>query len=133
MNNDEKSKIRNLQTQTGIGEHPRKLKLQRTIQVTATDLIISVWDNGTEDGDIVTVFFNGHRLANQQRISKNKLTYKVKLNGIDNFLMVQADDLGTIKPNTVAVSIHDGQTEQTLVISSDLEENGAVLIRKIEY
>jgi hypothetical protein len=47
--------------------------------------------------------------------------------------MVQADDLGTIKPNTVAVSIHDGQTEQTLVISSDLEENGAVLIRKIEY
>lgn len=133
LNNDEKSKIRNLQTQTGIGEHARKLKLQRTIQVNATDLIISVWDNGTEDGDIVTLFFNGHRLANQQRISKNKLTYKVKLNGTDNFLMVQADDLGSIKPNTVAVSIHDGQTEQTLVISSDLEENGAVLIRKIEY
>jgi hypothetical protein len=100
--------------------------------VNSPELTISVWDNGTEDGDVITLFFNGHQLAKQHRISKNKSNYRVKLSGNENFLILQADDLGSIKPNTVAVSINDGQREQIIVMSADLEENGAVLIRKIQ-
>ncbi|MDX2070074.1 MAG: hypothetical protein SFV55_16725 [Haliscomenobacter sp.] len=127
-----KASIRNLQTQTALSNQGRKLKLQRTIEVKSTDLTISVWDNGTEDGDVITLFFNGQQLAKQHRISKNKSNYRVKLSGDENFLILHADDLGSIKPNTVAVSINDGQREQILVMSADFEENGAVLIRKIQ-
>jgi hypothetical protein len=127
-----KANVRSMQTQTALGSQGRKLKLQRSIEVNSSDLTISVWDNGTEDGDVVTIFFNGQRLANQHRISKNKSNYRVKLNATENFLILQAEDLGSIKPNTVAVSINDGLREQILVMSADLEENGAVLIRKIE-
>lgn len=132
LDKDVKASIRSLQTQTALSSQGRKLKLQRTIEVKSTDLTISVWDNGTEDGDVITLFFNGHQLAKQHRISKNKSNYRVKLSGNENFLILQADDLGSIKPNTVAVSINDGQREQILVMSADLEENGAVLIRKIQ-
>lgn len=132
LDKEVKANIRGLQTQTSITSQGRKLKLQRTIQVKASELTISVWDNGTEDGDVITLFFNGHQLAKQHRISKNKSNYRVKLTGNENFLILQAEDLGSIKPNTVAVSINDGIREQTLVMSADFEENGAVLIRKIE-
>ncbi|HOY18772.1 MAG TPA: hypothetical protein PLC89_15830 [Haliscomenobacter sp.] len=132
LNKDVKANIRSLQTQTSLGTQGRKLKLQRSIQVSSPELTISVWDNGTEDGDVITMFFNGHQLAKQHRISKNKSNYRVKLSSNENFLILQADDLGSIKPNTVAVSINDGQREQILVMSADFEENGAVLIRRIE-
>lgn len=132
LDKEVKANIRGLQTQTAMTSQGRKLKLQRTIQVNAPELTISVWDNGTEDGDVITLFFNGHQLAKQHRISKNKSNYRVKLNGNENFLILQAEDLGSIRPNTVAVSINDGIREQTLVMSADFEENGAVLIRKIE-
>ncbi|AEE52973.1 hypothetical protein [Haliscomenobacter hydrossis] len=132
LNKDVKANIRSLQTQTGLGTPGRKLKLQRSIQVSSPELTISVWDNGTEDGDVITMFFNGHQLAKQHRISKNKSNYRVKLSSTENFLILQADDLGSIKPNTVAVSINDGLREQVLVMSADFEENGAVLIRRIE-
>lgn len=132
LDKDVKASIRSLQTQTALNNQGRKLKLQRTIEVKSSDLTISVWDNGTEDGDVITLFFNGQQLAKQHRISKNKSNYRVKLSGDENFLILQADDLGSIKPNTVAVSINDGQREQILVMSADFEENGAVLIRKIQ-
>jgi len=132
LDKEVKANIRGLQTQTAMTSQGRKLKLQRTIQVNAPELTISVWDNGTEDGDVITLFFNGHQLAKQHRISKNKSNYRVKLTGNENFLILQAEDLGSIRPNTVAVSINDGIREQILVMSADLEENGAVLIRKIE-
>lgn len=132
LDKEVKANIRGLQTQTSITSQGRKLKLQRTIQVNAPELTISVWDNGTEDGDVITLFFNGHQLAKQHRISKNKSNYRVKLAGNENFLILQAEDLGTIRPNTVAVSINDGIREQVLVMSADFEENGAVLIRRIE-
>ncbi|WP_373551707.1 hypothetical protein [Haliscomenobacter sp.] len=132
LDKDVKASIRSLQTQTALSNQGRKLKLQRSIEVKSPELTISVWDNGTEDGDVITLFFNGHQLAKQHRISKNKSNYRVKLSGNENFLILQADDLGSIKPNTVAVSINDGQREQIIVMSADLEENGAVLIRKIQ-
>jgi hypothetical protein len=132
LDKDVKASIRSLQTQTALSNQGRKLKLQRSIEVKSPDLTISVWDNGTEDGDVITLFFNGQQLAKQHRISKNKSNYRVKLSGDENFLILQADDLGSIKPNTVAVSINDGQREQILVMSADFEENGAVLIRKIQ-
>ena len=132
LNKDVKANIRSLQTQAALGTQGRKLKLQRSIQVSSPELTISVWDNGTEDGDVITMFFNGHQLAKQHRISKNKSNYRVKLSSTENFLILQADDLGSIKPNTVAVSINDGFREQILVMSADVEENGAVLIRRID-
>lgn len=48
-------------------------------------------------------------------------------------MVLHADDLGDISPNTVAVSIDDGQREQVIIVSSNLAESGALMIRKIEF
>lgn len=110
----------------------RKIKVQRIIEVKSSQLRLRTWDSGDVDGDIITIFLNGRQLLNQYRVSKRKYAFKIELSEDNNFLVLHADDIGDISPNTVAVSIDDGEREQMVVLSSDLEESGAILIKKIK-
>ena len=58
-------------------------------------------------------------------------TFPIQLREESNFLIMHANDLGDIAPNTVALSIDDGVKEQRLIVSSNLAESGAVLIKEI--
>lgn len=110
----------------------RKVKVQRIIEVKSPNLKIKVWDNGTVDGDIVTVFLNGKLLFKDYRVTKHKYTKLVKLEKDNNYLVLHAEDLGDISPNTVAVSIDDGEREQIIILSSNLAESGAVMIKQFK-
>lgn len=110
----------------------RQVKLQRIIEVQSPKLKIKTWDNGTVDGDIVTLFLNGNLLFEKYRVTKNKYTKLVTLKEENNFLILHAESLGEISPNTVAVAIDDGFKEQVIILSSDLEESGAVLIKQFK-
>lgn len=114
-------------------KNKRKVKVGQVIEVQNNQLRIRVWDNGIVDGDYVTLFLNGQPILNNYRVSKVKRSIPVKLNREDNFLILHAEDLGDITPNTVAVSIDDGVKEQQIIISSNLRESGAILIKKIEF
>lgn len=109
----------------------RSINLTRIIEVKSNQLKIKVWDNGSVDGDIVTIFLNEKRITHQLRVTKTKRTFPVKLSAKDNYLVLHADDLGEITPNTVAVSIDDGVKEQRLILSSNLEESGAIMVKQI--
>ncbi len=110
----------------------RKVNIQRIIEVQSPNLKIRVWDNGTVDGDIVTVFLNGELLFENYRVTKHKYTKLVTLKEEDNFLILHAEDLGDISPNTVAVSIDDGAKEHVIILSSNLDESGAVLVKQFK-
>ncbi len=111
-------------------ESRRKIKLERILEVQSPNIKIKVWDNGTVDGDVASLFLNGERILDQYRVTKHRLGIPVTLNQDDNFLVLHAEDLGDISPNTVAVSVDDGAREQIIILSSNLEESGAVMIRK---
>ncbi len=110
----------------------RKIKIERIIQVQRPQLKIGVWDNGVLDGDVMTLYINGKKVMEKYRVTKRKAYINVELNEKNNFLVLHADDLGEISPNTVALSIYDGSKEQVLVMSANLKESGAVLIKRID-
>ena len=83
------------------------------------------------DGDVITIFLNGKRIADRYRVTKSKRNFSVVLDKAANFLILHADDLGEVSPNTVGVAIDDGQREQVIIMSSNLSESGAVLVRQI--
>jgi len=56
----------------------------------------------------------------------------IKLEKKTNYLILHAEDLGDITPNTVAVSVDDGVKEQRIILSSNLRESGAVMIRQFQ-
>lgn len=113
-------------------ESRRKVKVQRILQVHNENLRIKVWDNGVVDGDIVTLFLNGERLLHNYRVTKHKRGILVKLKEEYNFLILHAESIGDITPNTVAVSVDDGVKEQVIILSSNLRESGAVLVRQFK-
>lgn len=110
----------------------RKIKLQRTIDVHNPTVKIRVWDNGTVDGDIATIFLNGSQILSNYRVTKTKRAIPVTLQEGVNVLVLHAVDLGEITPNTVAISVDDGVEEQTIILSSNLEESGALLVRQFK-
>lgn len=112
-------------------DHERRIKVSHILEVESDQLYIRVWDNGTVDGDIITIFLNGEEVAYQYRVSKTKRNFPVTLDKATNFLILHADDLGEVSPNTVGVAIDDGKREQVIIMSSNLSESGAVLIRQI--
>lgn len=111
--------------------YERAIKVSHVLEVASDRLYIRVWDNGTVDGDIITIFLNGEQVANRYRVTKNKRNFPVTLSKDNNFLILHADDLGEVSPNTVGVAIDDGKREQVIIMSSNLSESGAVLIRQI--
>jgi len=113
-------------------EKQRKIKVQKVVEVQSRQLRLRAWDSGTVDGDVITIFLNGEQVLYRHRVNKRRYAFPITLNESHNFMVMHADDIGDIVPNTVAVSIDDGVEEQLIVLSSDLEESGAVLLKKIE-
>jgi hypothetical protein len=107
----------------------REVKIDRIIRVQAEKIRLKVWDHGVVDGDVLTLFLNGERIIEKYRVSKRKWSIPVNIIKGENLLILHAEDLGDIKPNTVAVSIDDGVEEQIIILSSNLEESGAILIQ----
>lgn len=107
----------------------RPVRIDRVIKVQGDNIKLSVWDNGIVDGDIVTLFLNGNQILKRHRVNKSKMTFPIEVQSGENLLILHAEDLGSVSPNTVAVSINDGFTEQVIILSSNLRESGAVLIQ----
>ena len=108
----------------------RNLSVQHQIDVDGPDLRLQVWDNGTVDGDVVSVFLNGTKLASRLKVQKTRHSMHVHLEQDLNLLVVVADDIGSISPNTVAISVFDGKREQILIMNADMKENGGVVVRQ---
>ena len=110
----------------------RSVKVDRVLQVHSNKIRLRVWDNGIVDGDVVTLFLNGRQILSKYRVNKRKWSFPVEIIAGENLLILHAEDLGDISPNTVAVAIDDGVKEQVIVLSSNLRESGAILIQPFE-
>jgi hypothetical protein len=118
----------------GVTDYEKKTKrdveVERVLEVKNRTIRIRVWDNGTIDGDICTLFLNGEMILKNYRVTRNKHETIVKLEKPVNYLILHAINTGSISPNTVAVSVDDGTQEQVVIVSSNLKTSGAVMIRE---
>ena len=96
-------------------------------------LRITIWDNRTTDGDVVSLFLNKKNILKEFSISKDRLEIEVNVEeGKEYYLTLYAHNLGKIPPNTVALYVSDGLRKKFLTLSSDLEKCEAVRL-KIEH
>ncbi len=93
-------------------------------------LTITVWDNRTTDGDIISLYLNNKNILKEFTISKNRLDVEVAVEeGVEYYLTLYAHNLGDIPPNTVAMYISDGLRKKFITLTSDLEKCGAIKIK----
>lgn len=93
-------------------------------------LTITVWDNRTTDGDVISLYLNDERVLKEFEISKNRLDVTVEVTeNKEYYLSLYAHNLGNIPPNTLALYITDGERKKFLTLSSDLKKCEAVKIK----
>ena len=93
-------------------------------------LTITVWDNRTYDGDVISLFLNEKTILNEFEISKNRFDVEVDVSeNKEYYLTLFAHNLGKIPPNTVALYISDGVRKKMITLSSNLIKCEAVKIK----
>ncbi|HEY0751548.1 MAG TPA: hypothetical protein VGD26_10345, partial [Chitinophagaceae bacterium] len=110
----------------------REKEIAEEIVVESDSLLIDFYDNGEIDGDSISVFYNDQLLASSQRLSAKAIHIKVGLDSTRevNEITMFADNLGSIPPNTALMLVYDGRKRYEVRLSSTLQKNGTVRIRK---
>jgi hypothetical protein len=106
----------------------RNSELIKTIEIDSSSITVALYDNGEIDGDSISLFFNGKLLLSHKRLSDKaiKLTLDVDPNHEVNELIMYAENLGTIPPNTALMLVYDGENRYEVRISSDLQKSGTI-------
>lgn len=111
----------------------RNTEVLTTVYFNSDSLTISLFDNGQVDGDTVSVVLNGKVI-----ISKKGLTARaiIQTIGMASFpgdslvLVMYAENLGRIPPNTGLLILQDGESRYEIRFSGDLQKNSAIVLKR---
>jgi hypothetical protein len=110
----------------------REKKLATVIPITGDSIELRFYDNAVVDGDSIAVFLNDKMLFEHVRLDTKPYKLTVAVNDLpeDNEMVMVAENLGTIPPNTaLMVAIVDGKRYEARLEST---ENSSALIRFIK-
>ena len=104
---------------------------QQSISVDELELELSIYDHKEEDGDIISLNFNGQWILESHRLTKQWLKLNIKLNDKgENYLLLHAENLGGSPPNTAAIRYTYKGKAKTVILNSNLNESEMI---KLSY
>lgn len=116
-----------------IGQTSTKLTMRgkqliKTVEVEASSFRVDLYDNGQIDGDTISVFYNGKLMVSRQRLSTEPISIQISLdpNREDNELVMFAENLGTIPPNTALMVVTVAGKRYEVNITSSEQTSGTV-------
>ena len=91
-------------------------------------LRLDFYDNAQIDGDSITVLVNKNIVISHQRLSAKPITIFLTINLVNTFqeIEMQAENLGTIPPNTAMLIITAGEKKYQLFLSSTESKSAMV-------
>jgi hypothetical protein len=103
---------------------------QHRITIPAADLSIDMYDNGEVDGDSITLLVNDKIVLQHQRLSVSPIRFNIKKEELTDStsIIMRAENLGRIPPNTALMMLTAGGKRYDLRLSSDLKKQAAVVI-----
>ena len=108
----------------------RENPLIKKIITGSPDILIQIYDNGEIDGETITVYDNNEIIAKSKRLTGKPITLNVKADIVNaqHELVMVADNLGAIPPNTALMIVTTDGKRYELFISSDEKKNAKVII-----
>jgi hypothetical protein len=107
-------------------EMERKVIIKNTFKVDVNELQIELFDHENEDGDIVSLCFNGHYLLEKYLLTNKPKLLTIKLMPFQkNVLTVFANNTGKEGANTSAIRFMlNGKLEQIILYADKKESEG---------
>ena len=118
----------------GAAELDKRItKSDQSVYFESDSLTLTLYDNGEVDGDIVTVVMNGNIIFSKVLLTEKantKTIYTHDIAGDSVSLVMYAESLGDIPPNTGLMVIMDGEKRYEMRFSADLKTNAAIILRR---
>lgn len=107
----------------------RENELVRKFEIPTGEIKINVYDNGEIDGDTVSIYHNNELVKAHMRLSQKPITINFTVNTAEPYheIVMVADNLGSIPPNTSVMIITTPVTRYQVFISSNEQKNAKVV------
>lgn len=102
------------------------------IEVESDTIQVSLYDNGEIDEDIISLFYNKTLILFNQKLTHKSIRMSLPVDSTlaANEISMFAENLGLIPPNTALMVITDGKKRHELRLTSSLEKNATIRIRR---
>ena len=114
---------------TNISKPDKRTKqVIKVIDVPESSFKVDLYDNGQVDGDTISLYFNGKLMVSSKKLSTTPITLKITLDPdkVENELVMYAENLGSIPPNTALMVVTVGDKRYEVNITSTEQTNGTV-------
>lgn len=109
---------------------PRSKELVKTFIVSSAEVRMDFYDNAEIDNDTITVLLNGKLLLYRKMLTAKPQTISMRpFPGTDYEIVMYADNLGTIPPNTALLVITAGASKYEVRLASSEQKSASVKIR----
>jgi len=108
----------------------RENPLIKRIEAPVGEIIIDLYDNGQIDGDTVSIYHNNELIVSRAGLSKKPISFKIKVDAKQphHELIMVANNLGSIPPNTSLMVITANNKRSEVSISSSEQKNAKLVI-----
>jgi len=109
----------------------RDNELVRTITTSANEIDINIYDNGTVDNDTISVYLDKKLVLSKKRLTEKAIPLKIMLDENTNYheLVMVAENLGEIPPNTSLMVVKAGKQQYEVRITSTEQKNAVVIFK----
>lgn len=110
----------------------RKITTIQSVYYKSDSLVLTLYDNGEVDGDTVSVLMNGNVIIPKQGLSTRAYRKTIYTKDMPDSiqLVMYAETLGSIPPNTGLLVVHDGENIYEIRFSGDYQTNAAIIFRR---
>ena len=108
----------------------RENALIKKLDLPAGEIVIELYDNGVIDGDTVSVYDNARLIASKVGISDKAVKIQINLSAESSLheIVMVAENLGSIPPNTSLMIVTTKGKREELFISSNEQKNAKIII-----
>lgn len=101
----------------------------KRIETETGKIIVNLYDNGEIDGDTISIYHNNVRIMSNARLSAKALSISIAIDPANphHEVVMVAENLGSIPPNTSLMIITAGNKRYEVFISSTEQRNAKVV------
>ena len=107
----------------------RENALVKKIETEASEIKIDLYDNGEIDGDTISIYHNNTLIKSHMRLSQKPITVTIDVNPSQphHEIIMVAENLGSIPPNTSVMIITTANNRYQVFIHSTEQKNAKVV------
>ena len=112
----------------------RTIETIQSVNYSSDSLVITLYDNGEVDGDTVSILMNGNVIMPMVGLSTKPVRKTIYTKDITDSIQIvmYAENLGSLPPNTGLLIVNDGKDRYEIRFSGDLKKNSAIVFKRKE-